>query len=93
MAAGDVVNGIGVNATDLTFQPAAGVEVAITTVGAYNQFYKLTNGTTLSVLGYAQTVNMELYMKTGKILINNTNYLFIAAGTLDANGYTGIQIK
>ncbi len=94
MAVGDVVNGISANNTILTFQPAAGVECCITSVGTDNintNGCKLYNGTLLS--GQARVTEITNQSNI-KIFINNTNYLYLPAlGVAYMSHYTGIQTK
>jgi len=92
MAVGDVVNGVGTSAT-LDFQPAAGVEICITSATSWNNYYiQLTDGVTAPYVietpstGAGQNVNMRL-------LINNTIYLRILNTGVGWQSYTGIQIK
>jgi hypothetical protein len=86
MVVGDVVNGIGTVGAHFTFQPAVGVEVLITsTFSSQNANPRLTDG-------IINTRCVDSIPTNIKVFINNTNYLFIYLG-VDANGYSGIQIK
>lgn len=96
MAVGDVISGlasIGIGG-NLDFQPAAGVEVMISALGALvsgSNNISITNGTLNAVISIGNTNGIM----NSKIFINNTNYLRINNGTGGAveMGYTGIQIK
>ena len=89
MVVGDIVNGIGAAGSDFSFQPAAGVEIAITSTGANGQPTRLTNGITAAIISYTGsswgTANI-------KLMINNTNYV-IMQNTGDNMCYSGIQLK
>ena len=92
MTAGDVVNGISSANTTLDFQPAAGVECVITSVGreATNTGFGLYDGTTLA----SDTPAANLNTRKMKLWINNTRYFRIEATGAATNGsYTGIQTK
>ena len=93
MAIGDVVTSLGDVNTLFNFQPAAGVEVMITTLLLDQgvQAPSITDGTLES---YILTSFGNFNYTNGKIFLTNTNYLTIPAqgGTL-SNGCTGIQIK
>jgi len=96
MAVGDVVNAISATNTVLTFQPAAGVEVMISSVGLDNtgtNVRNLFNGTNVSVL--ASTITSHSVTNGNlKIFINNTNYFTLPALGASAHGsFSGIQIK
>ena len=93
MVAGDVVNGLAaVISTALTFQPAASVEVMVSTVGSYNVIFDVTNGVNAGMLSFSagtetgNSVNMKLF-------INNTNYLSVRASGGQFTNFSGIQIK
>ncbi len=92
MAIDDVVSGIGTDNAGLTFQPAAGVEVLITSFISALGIIKLTNGTSTSVIVLA--TNWRLNQLNIKLFVNNTNYMTIdAGGSGKFNSYTGIQTK
>lgn len=97
MAVGDAVNGISADNTILDFQPAAGVEVVITSYGVDNGNIVpvLYNGTIDSNMGSGGTNNNTGVSNTNqKMFINNTNYLRIpAAGAGAFSHYTGITTK
>ena len=94
MVVGDIVNGLGAAiATAYYFQPAAGVEVMITSVlgqgtevlgglsdGATNCMTKLSNFTNFG-------------SGNCKIGLTNTNYLVYFSLNSSPPAYTGIQIK
>ncbi len=85
MAVGDVVNGL-FNTGSLTFQPAAGVEVCITSCMSWSSNIMMTNGVTEV---YAAGASQER-MNT-KMMINNTNFIKMLGA--NNNSYSGIQIK
>jgi len=98
MAAGDVV--ANVSTSNITFQPAAGVECCIMAVGKIfdsNGFAYLTNGTNQGGIWYAgdgnstSTLNSATFQ--GKIFINNTIYLYINMTGGTVRCYSGIQTK
>jgi len=78
----------------LVFQPAAGVEVMISNVGAYgNTWFGLTNGVGVTAIIYLRSAaNLNTL---SKIFVNNTTYLSIQNDQAGATnlGYCGIQIK
>jgi hypothetical protein len=89
MAVGDIVNGI--SNADLTFQPAAGVSIAITHAVGWLKEVLFTNGVIDAyILFQGDTKNGG--GENTKIMINNTNYLKVL---VNANGtsYSGIQIQ
>tara|TARA_R110000744_G_scaffold377583_1_gene492728 strand:- start:362 stop:658 length:297 start_codon:yes stop_codon:yes gene_type:complete len=98
MAVGDVINGIGTAGADLTFTPAAGVEIIITSIGAYGNWLSMKSATLKSLImtpGPAGAVTGFNGNANTKFAINNTNYLLLEApsiGTISAS-YSGIQIK
>ena len=91
MAAGDVVNYIhNVSGGCFTYQPAASVEVVVTscwTASTGNAIY-LTNGVTAAQVIPAQVSN---YLNL-KIFINNTNYLQVCGGS-QYPAFSGVQTK
>ena len=91
MATGDIVNEIFPTfAVWHNFQPAAGVEIIITSSFGYTlQSVGLYNGVTRSNISIDYTVGNLTNIKVG---INNTNYLSVY-GTTTAPAYSGIQIK
>lgn len=93
MAVGDVVNGIGAVSAELIFQPAAGVEVAITHCGGYNTWIMFYNGTTSSHLIHTSTVSEIDGILNTKMMTNNTNYIRIGSRSGYAMSYSGVQIK
>lgn len=96
MAKGDTVSAIGVTGSELTFQPASGVEVCITHCGGYNTWIMFYNGTTSSHLVHTNDVTSQGgvtdILKT-QIMLNNTNYLRIGSRSGYAMSYSGVQIK
>ena len=95
MAAGDVVNGMSATGTALTYQPALGVEVMVSTI-AFNHNAKrpeLTNGTNTSFISWS-TSGINPDPANLKIFINNTIYLRLdnlVAGEVTA--FSGLQTK
>ena len=90
MVVGDVVAGVFNAATALNFQPAAGIEIAITAFGSYAQDVAMTDGTIVALArngtGYQETPN-------SKIMINNNIYIISLAASANGSYYSGIQIK
>ena len=87
MVAGDVVNdvwGAGVQ----SFQPAASVEVAITSLTSWSDYYVLTDG--VQNANIPNNTNSTANTNT-KIMINNTHY--IQSNNINFGFYSGIQIK
>lgn len=93
MAVGDVVNGIAASAI-LDFQPAAGVEVMITSVGldGTNNAFLIYNGTLDSVITSANTsTNTGFHTANCTVIIDNTNYLRVP-NTAAGGMYTGVTV-
>tara|TARA_R110002049_G_scaffold161234_1_gene326732 strand:+ start:685 stop:975 length:291 start_codon:yes stop_codon:yes gene_type:complete len=96
MAVGDVVNGLVATGSAITFQPAAGVEVAIMSTGSYNSWTQIYNGVQFA---YVSGSNFPAdgvaggYAPNIKLMINNTNYLRVLSNATGGAFYTGIQIK
>jgi len=93
MAVGDTISAFSsAPNTVLHFQPAAGVEVMITTAhnpGATNlSEMRLHNGTKTSSL-----CNLGGPAANMKMMINNTNYLEIGSMSGVHTAFTGIQTK
>lgn len=89
MAVGDVVSGLSGNNSTLSFQPAAGVEVAITYWGTDTAVGRcsLWDGTHISQNNSGGT-------NFGKILVTNSLYLRIQPmGAGNYSSYSGLQIK
>lgn len=99
MAVGDIINDVHTVGTTLSFQPAAGVEIMITSYGGWsNGYVGLYNGTSIGRMSGGMEVNSAGGGgATGaniKIGITNTNYLYIAnMGGGWSGSYSGIQIK
>ena len=104
MAKGDVVSGVGSVAglSSLTFQPAVGVEVMITSAGVGRMdtghpecSVGLTDGANTGYFITYNTTAGDSNFGQLRIFLNNTNYLIItnpnASGTSYA--YSGIQTK
>jgi hypothetical protein len=98
MAVGDIINDVYPTAGWNTFQPAAGVEVIITsTHGNGLNYTRLTNGTQHAqvIVSYDGTPYPAWCMNM-KVGVTNTNYIETLTGYVAANhttGFTGIQIK
>lgn len=102
MAVGDIINDIVVvlAASNVNFQPAAGVEIMLTQFGyrdvpsVNDMSYLLYDGVTNSRMQGNTSVppSGELVVKMG---INNTNYLFMFNADVASRefGYTGIQTQ
>ena len=96
MASGDIVSGISDPNTDISLQPAAGVQLMITWIGmdnTTNAYSYLTDGTiqsnSTSTSGRAFLSTMNL-----KQFITNAMYFKIGGiGGTSRSSYTGIQIK
>jgi hypothetical protein len=87
MVAGDVVNDVW--AAGLTsFQPAISVEVAITSLTSWSDYFVVTDGVTNANIpnNTNSTENVNV-----KIMINNAHY--IKSNTVNFAFYSGIQIK
>ena len=89
MAVGDAVNGLDI----LSFQPAAGVTICITSCAWWDGFIQITNGVIQGyVTGQFNGTN-NTYNTTGKIFIDNTNYLaFYGGAVAQESNYSGIQV-
>ena len=97
MVVGDVVSGQSTAAgVSVTFQPAVGVEVAITSFfGGTSSFYiALSDGVLNSVVNMNDSSNTvgQRNPCNIKMMINNSLYLLTYANSYPA-GYSGIQIK
>jgi hypothetical protein len=93
MAAGDVVSGLSAINTALTFTPAAGVEVVLTSLANDDQYirYEITDGTLYS---YLIPDNTFYNITNCKVFITNSIYLHInAIGVGMSSGFTGVQTK
>jgi hypothetical protein len=87
MAAGDVINGLVMAATNITFQPAAGVQCVITTAYPFtNGYCYLTDG-----VSFAWHTPQSAFQNM-KMMIDNTRYFYMSA-SVSANSFTGMQIK
>jgi hypothetical protein len=91
MVVGDVVNGMAAASAALTFIPAAGVEVCITSIGSYGNWVQLASSVGVSLL-FNMTILGGVNVNM-KLFINNTNYIAMVAAGAANNSYTGIQIK
>jgi hypothetical protein len=92
MVVGDIVNGIGAIATYTYFQPAAGVEVMVTSITGRNTVYGgLYDGVTSST-GYVSLNSVGFDGTNAKIGITNTNYLVYYSSTVPSC-FSGVQIK
>ena len=104
MAKGDVVSGVGsvAGSSSLTFQPAVGVEVMITSAGVERMdtghpecSVGLTNGVNEGrFITYNSTAGDSNFGQL-RIFLNNTNYLIINNPNASSTGYaySGIQTK
>ena len=92
MAVGDVVSGISADNTIVTFQPAVGVEVCITSV-LTDQIASPSPQLYIVIICGSPTIQHTNDYNI-KFFINNTNYLYIGAlGAGYFSAYTGIQTK
>ena len=96
MTAGDVVSGISAVSTVLVFQPAAGVEVLLTSIfiaptGTPDNITIRNAGAAVATFrtGGAGDGNFS----ATKIFVNNTNYLQLDAVGVFRTAYCGIQTK
>lgn len=94
MAVGDVVSDVG--NSNMTFQPAAGVEVMLTwadgiaTTSAFMLTDGVNNSRDLQNITGASATNPNF---TPKIFLTNAHYLRILGTGAFAWGYWGVQIK
>jgi len=97
MAVGDVVSGIFTSiGVSHYFQPAAGVEVIITSTHGSNAntlSVGLYNGTTNSTSNLIYQTYWTSTPANTKMGINNTNYLSIFTNGNPTPSYSGIQTK
>jgi len=96
MAIGDVVSTVNALATELNLQPAAGVEIMISTIGQHTEWFWLYNAATLarSNIGYIAGGTTQVSSASNeKIFVTNPIYLKLAAALTWSCGYSGIQIK
>ncbi len=92
MAVGDVVNGIGATSTYTYYQPAANVEVMVTSITGRNTVYGGLYDGVLSSTGLFGSGGTYAFGTNAKLAITNTNYLvYYSANT--PSSFTGIQIK
>lgn len=93
MASGDVVNFVSALNTAIIYQPAATVEVCVTSLFANfpSMNWGITDGTNVAYC--RPEVPGGLNFGNVKVMINNSNYLHINASSGYYNGFTGIQIK
>ena len=89
MAVGDFVTGLDV----LTFQPLGTNVICITSAAWWDGFIQITNGVIVGyVTGQFNGTN-NTYNTTGKIFIDNTNYLaFYGGAVAQESNYSGIQV-
>ena len=92
MAIGDFVNGVAI-AVDLTFQPAAGITICLTSAVSWQQSTRITNGVDY---GYLTITNQVAGGQGGiqglRVFIDNTNYVTMIAAPA-GSCYSGIQVK
>ena len=91
MAIGDVVNGL--SAAALTFTPAVGVEVIVTSITSWNvgAIY-LTDGVITNTIGETGTGTTAATANwNSKIWITNSIWITTQAGLIAS--FTGIQVK
>ena len=91
MVVGDIINNVNAGTGFLYLQPAAGVEIMITScMGGLDVYCGLSNGVTDVYAIQTQTVNNTMF--NIKVGITNTNYL-VYVGSTTGGSYSGIQIK
>lgn len=94
MVVGDVVSGLSAVNTILTFQPAAGVEVVITsysadTAGIQIEVFDGALGSFMGITGFDNQNTVAM-----KIFVSNAIYIRIgAAGAGFSTSFTGIQTQ
>ena len=91
MAVGDIINDVQAGA--YTFQPAATVEIILTTIFTQvDAWVLLTDGVTSINWNYrndtASGAGIDSNIKTGI-----TNSVYLSSTNVSGGGYTGIQIK
>jgi len=93
LVVGDVVSAFGLDNSILDFQPAAGVEVVVTSVntGGSGSGVQLYNGTTAGIDTSLRADSADL--GSLKFFVNNTNYLRVGAnGAGNFTAFTGVQV-
>ena len=88
MAVGDPVGAVSAVTTAMTFQPAAGVVVALTCVACYNNWIKIIDGTNSGLFISNAAAPNEV-----KMIITNDTYLYLTSSSGQSSCYTGVQIK
>lgn len=94
MAVGDAVNGISAVGTLVDFQPAASVEVCITSVLVTTLIGATLTDATLTTVD--QSLRNDLALGGGvniKLFVNNTRFLRIAVAASVSTGFSGITTK
>ena len=94
MAVGDAVIQMSAGGTQLIFQPAAGVEIMITTLCGSNASTPMyyTNGANISEIVTART-NYSSVQSSTKMFVNNTIYLQMNTSGALFSSFSGIQTK
>lgn len=95
MAVDDTVSALSSVNTVLTYQPAAGVEVVVTSVAINDSTAtaRLYDGTNTGFFR-GNTTGITYPYSNMKLFITNTLYLYIdATGAATYGAFTGIQIK
>tara|TARA_R110000751_G_scaffold294444_1_gene402386 strand:+ start:248 stop:520 length:273 start_codon:yes stop_codon:yes gene_type:complete len=89
MTVGDIVNGSSNDNVNLTFIPAVGVGICLTSISNNGALVRMSDGAITGAIGTAFYTNASLI--SCKIMITNTRYLTFATS---GNGttYSGIQI-
>ena len=92
MAVGDIVNGISADNTIIDFQPAAGVEVVITSfVTALGNQATFFNGTN-TANAWVAAIDSGFFANV-KMFIDNTIFLrVVAQGNAKFGGFSGITV-
>lgn len=94
MAVDDIVNGIGEENTALTFQPASGVEVVVTSFhGPYATLLdiQLTDG--VITTGRGGSTSTIVNPGNTKVSITNAIFLELVAFAANRMGFSGITTK
>ena len=92
MAVGDVVSGVFNTVTVMSFQPAVGVEICLTTIAVYSKSAQLTDGTITALIGDGNLIE-GINGSLTKTFINNTIYLSGNVASPLGSAFTGIQIQ
>lgn len=98
MVAGDIISEIGALGATISFQPALTVEVIVLSHFPSDTYdtLALTDGVLTAYQYNKGGDTQDVNQSNEKVMINNTNYLTVAGGTLPVTksfGFSGLQIK